>query len=148
MGYNEMVTRSIMTTTASRETHFNGVHCSLTIQEFPRGVVIVKISGTDIGEFGDAPMLELKQCLTGIDPIHLFIDARDVRGASIDVSGEWARWLRAHKAQLRDISMLTGSRFVEITAGFVRRFADLQETMRVYTEPAAFDAALTAATQN
>jgi hypothetical protein len=143
MGYNKIVERSLMTTPASRETHFEGVHCALTIQAFPRGVVLVKISGTDTGEFGDAPLLELQQCLTGLDPIHLFIDARDVRGASIEVSGEWAEWLRDHQAQLRCIGMLTGSRFVEVTAGFVRRFAALQGTMRVYTEPAAFDAALT-----
>ena len=128
---------------ASREMRFDGIHCTLTIQKFPSEVVILKIAGTDIGEFGNAPMLELKQCLTGVDPIRLFIDARDVRGASIDVSGEWAGWLQAHKAHLRDISMLTGSRFVEVTADFVRRFADLQGIMKIYTEPAAFDAALT-----
>jgi len=122
---------------------FDGIHCTLTVQKFPSEVVLLKISGTDIGEFGSAPMLELKQCLTGVDPIRLFIDARDVRGASIDVSGEWAGWLLAHKAHLRDISMLTGSRFVEVTADFVRRFADLQGIMKIYTEPAAFDAALT-----
>jgi hypothetical protein len=29
-----------------------------------------------------------------------------------------------------------------MTADFVRRFADLQGLMRIYTEPAAFDAAL------
>jgi hypothetical protein len=55
----------------------------------------------------------VKKCLTAIDPIHLFIDARDVRGASINLSGEWAEWLRAHKAHPRNISMLRGSRFVE-----------------------------------
>ena len=114
----------------------------MTIQDFHCGVVILKISGADIGEFGDAPMQALKQCLDGAGPIHLFIDARDVRGASIDVSGEWAGWLREHKPDLRTISMLTGSRFVEITADFVRRFAALQGMMRIYTEPAAFDAAL------
>ena len=81
---------------ASREMRFDGIHCTLTVQKFPSEVVLLKISGTDIGEFGSAPMLELKQCLTGVDPIRLFIDARDVRGASIDVSGEWAGWLLAH----------------------------------------------------
>lgn len=60
----------------------------------------------------------------------------------IDVSGEWAGWLRTHKPQLRDINMLTGSRFVQVTAEFVRRFAGLQGVMRIYTEPAAFDEAL------
>ena len=60
-----------------------------------------------------------------------------MRGASIDVSGEWAEWLRVHKAHLRAISMLTGSRFVEVTAGFVRRFAALQGVMRIYSEACA-----------
>jgi hypothetical protein len=127
---------------ASREMHFDGIHCTLAIQKFPCGVVILKISGTDIGEFGEAPMLALNECLTSSDPIHLFIDAREVRGASLDVSGEWAEWLRANKVHLRDISMLTGSRFVEITADFVRRFAALQGIMRIYTDPTVFDAAL------
>jgi hypothetical protein len=102
----------------------------------------LRISGTDIGEFRDAPMLHLSEFLDGAEPIDLFIDARDVRGASIEVSGDWARWLRSHKGQLRDVSMLTGSRFVQVTADFVRRFADMEGIMRIYTEPAAFDAAL------
>jgi hypothetical protein len=124
------------------EKRFDGVHCHLTIQQFPAGVVVVTISGTDIGEFGDAPMLELSERLKGNAPAELFIDARDVRGASIHVSGEWASWLRANKAQLREVSMLTGSRFIQITADFVRRFADLGGMMRIYTEEAAFDTAM------
>ena len=120
---------------------FAGVHCTLSVRNYA-GVVVMKISGTDIGEFGDAPMLELAKCVEGVGTAELFIDARDVRGASIEVSGEWAEWLRAHKASLRGINMLTGSRFVEVTADFVRRFAGLQATMRIYTEAAAFDAAL------
>lgn len=131
-----------METKPLREWHFNGVHCKLTIETYPAAVVALRITGTDVGEFGDAPMRELAQLLNKAQPVQLFIDARDVRGASIDVSAEWAAWLRAHKEQLREINMLTGSRFVEITADFVRRFANLQGTMRVYTEAAAFDAAL------
>jgi len=127
---------------ASKDLSFNGIHCSMSIKSFPSRVVVVRISGTDIGEFGEEPMLELKKCLLEMDPIHLFIDARDVRGASIEVSGEWAAWLRNHKAHLQRISMLTGSRFIEVTAEFVRRFADLEGIMRIYTEPAAFDMAL------
>ena len=132
----------IMQPKAAREMHFDGVHCDLKVQRFAGGVVVLTISGTHIGEFGGAPMEELKDCLAGYDPIHLFIDARDTRGASIEVNGEWAEWLRANKADIRSISMLTGSRFVEVTAGFVRRFAALQGIMRIYTEPAVFDAAL------
>ena len=38
--------------------------------------------------------------------------------------------------------MLTGSRFIEITAAFVRRFAALEGIMRICSEPAVFDFAL------
>ena len=87
-------------------------------------------------------MLALKECLVDAGPVRLFIDAREVRGASISVSGEWAIWLRAQKANLQSISMLTGSRYVEVTADFVRRFAELESIMRVYTEALPFDAAV------
>jgi hypothetical protein len=127
---------------AAWETHLDGVHCTLAIRKFNPGVVILKISGTDIGEFGDAPMVKLQECLGDGPPVQLFIDAREVRGASIEVSGEWAAWLSANRSRLGGISMLTGSRFIEVTAEFVRRFADLQGVMRIYTEPAAFDVAL------
>jgi len=125
-----------------REIRYDGMHCNLIIQEFPPHVVVLRITGCDVGEFGDAPMMELNDRVTPSDPIHLFIDARDVSGASIDVSGEWARWLSSHKPGLRSVTMLTGSRFIEITAEFVRRFASLEGIMRICSDPAVFDFAL------
>jgi phage regulator Rha-like protein len=41
--------------------------------------------------------------------------------------------------------MLTGSRFVQLTADFIRRFAELGGAMLIYTEGAAFDDALATA---
>lgn len=114
------------------EIHLDGIHCELTLQRYPRGVVILRISGTDIGEFGTRPMLALKEWLVDNQPIHLFIDARDVRGTSMSVSGEWAQWLRAQKANLQNISMLTGfvlrrghRRFRPPFRGTGRHYADL-----------------------
>lgn len=128
-----------------REIHYEGVHCSLAITQLASEVVVLKISGSDVGEFGDAPLLALDGWLAGAAPVELFIDARNVRGASIDVSGEWAIWLGRHKANLRAITMLMGSPFIHITAEFVRRFADLEGIMRICTEPDVFEAALHAA---
>jgi hypothetical protein len=124
------------------DDHYDGVHCNVTIGQLSPRVLVLRISGTDIGEFGDAPMRSLEGRLGAAAPARLFIDARDVRGASIEVSGEWARWLGAHRKELDEIHMLTGSRFVEVTAGFVRRFSALEGVMRIYTEPAVFDAVL------
>jgi len=43
---------------------------------------------------------------------------------------------------MESITMLTGSKFIQITAEFVRRFARLNGIMWVCTEPAVFDLAL------
>jgi len=127
-----------MSPQADPEIRYDGVHCSFRIERPAAGVVVLRISGTDVGELGDAPMQGLDDCL-GASPVLFFIDARETRGASIDVSGEWAVWLSARKGRFSRISMLVGSRFIEMTADFVRRFAALEGLMRIYTDPAAFD---------
>jgi hypothetical protein len=124
------------------EVVYEGVHCRLAIERPREGVVIVRLSGWDAGEFGDIPMRELAKDLAQEQKIELYVDARDVKGASIEVSGEWAKWLGARREHFQHISMLTGSPFIRLTANFVRRFADLGEVMRIYTDPAAFDEAL------
>jgi urease beta subunit len=121
---------------------FDGVHCSIVLERPADRVVLLRISGTDTGELGDAPMQTLDHFLTMHGPIQLFIDARAVRGASIDVSSEWAGWLSARRKNLVSITMLTGSRLIQITAEFVRRFADLNGIMWVCTDPEVFDLAL------
>ena len=105
---------------------------------------MLRLTGWDTGEFGDAAMREIEKDFTG-QPLQLFIDARAVKGASIDVSNDWALWLRANRQRFAQISMLTGAPFVQLTARFVQRFADLGEVMRIYTDASAFDAALHAA---
>jgi hypothetical protein len=125
-----------------REIHYEGVHCKLAVEQLAQGVVLLKISGSDIGEFGDAPLLTLDRWLAGANSVELFIDARDVRGASIEVSGEWALWLGRHKVKLRTVTMLARSSFIQLTAKFVRRFSNLEAIMRICTDPGVFDAAL------
>lgn len=125
---------------------FDGIHCNLAIEKRPNRVVLIRIAGTDVGEFGDAPLKTLDNFTEGPSVCNLYIDARDVRGASIEVSADWAGWLNGHKAVLESITMLTGSRFIQITAEFVRRFASLEGRMRICTDPAAFDQALLEAT--
>lgn len=124
------------------EVQHEGVHCRLAVQRPAPAVVVLRLAGYDAGEFGDVPMQELAKDLARGDPIELFIDAREVKGASIEVSAEWAQWLGKHRSRFRHINMLTGSRFIQLTANFVRRFAELGEIMRIYTDPVAFDSDL------
>jgi hypothetical protein len=127
---------------------FEGVHCRIGIFRPARGIVLVRFEGRDIGELGTAPFRAMENALEVNDRIELFIDAREARAASIDVSGDWARWLRDHKKRFRHVSMLTGSRFIQLSADFVKKFADLGETMRIYGDASAFDGALGHAVAN
>lgn len=124
------------------EVVYEGVSCQLAIVRPATNVVIVKLDGWDTGEFSDIPMQELAKDIAGGNLIELFIDARDSKGASVEVSSQWAQWLGKHRSCFKHVSMLTGSRFIQLTADFVRRFAELGELMRIYTDPVAFDAAL------
>src|SRR5579872_992003 len=118
---------------------YDGIHCNLLLEQLQPRVVVLRISGTDVGEFAEAPMEALNDWIVRSGPIDFFIDAREVRGASMDVSGDWAGWLNNHKEALTSVTMLTGSRYIQITADFVRRYAGMQEIMRICTEPAVFD---------
>lgn len=108
-------------------------------------VVVVVIEGRDVGEHGDRPLRALEEHLQR-GSYALFVDARRTHGASVDVSNVWAQWLRSHRDQLGRIHMLTGSRFVQLTADFVRRFAELGDAMLIYTDGVGFDEALAATT--
>lgn len=122
-------------------SHFEGKHGSLSVRALRSDVLSIEITGADVGELGDAPFAALDARI-GDDPIELFIDARRVWGVAIDVSGAWAMWLRQRAPRLRRVTMLTGSRSVDITARFVRRFAGLEQVMHLSPDARAFDAAL------
>jgi hypothetical protein len=117
-------------------------HCVLTIERPRPRVVLVTFVGRDVGELGDAPFEELAHDFAEPGAIELFIDARGAKSASMDVSGSWAVWLGANGQRFEHVSMLTGSRFIQLTAEFVKNFAALGAKMRLYTEADAFEAAL------
>jgi len=123
-------------------TRLRAVHAAITIGRPSPRVVLVTITGQDTGELGDAPFREIEKHLGGSERPEIFVDARATLGASVDVSAAWASWLMDNKARYARLSILTGSRFIELTASFVQRFTALGDQMRIYTEPAAFEAAL------
>jgi SAM-dependent methyltransferase len=128
--------------TAPETTKLEGVHSAMIIGRPAPGVVILIIEGADIGELGERPFLELAPDLQSIEKLQLFVDARAASGPSIEVSAQWASWLKANYSRLAHVTMLPGSRFVHITAEFVRHFAGLGDTMRILMDPAAFDDAV------
>lgn len=121
---------------------FRAVNCNLTISRPKRAVVVLKFKGPDVGEFGDAPFKQLARDLELNALIQLFVDAGECSGASIDVSSDWARWMSSNRERIAALHLLCGSKFIQLTAGFVRRFTGFEERMRIYTERGPFEAAL------
>ena len=124
---------------------FEGVHCTVKIRALAPRVLADVATGDADDEHADRPMIALAGLLPTEGVVELFIDAREALGPSTDVSAGWAQWLARHRTAFARINMLTGSRFVQLTAGFVRKWADLSDTMRIYTDAASFETALSLA---
>jgi hypothetical protein len=132
----------------TESTRLEGVHCAMEIRRPAAGVVVVEISGSDVGELGDAPFHALDPLVDREPGLALFVDARRTRGVSIGVSGAWADWLMRRREDLGAVTMLPGSKLVRMTAEFVGRFAGLESLMEITTDPSGFDDALAAATRD
>ena len=119
-----------------------GIHCTLEIDRPRRNVILLKFSGRDIGEFGDAPFWELERDFDRGLPVEIFLHAWEVRSASIEVSSAWAHWMMEHRALIYRFSILCRSSFVQMTAEFVQRFTAFADQMRIYYEKGPFELAL------
>lgn len=114
---------------------------SLILTRPAEGMTVLRLSGSDTGEFGGEPFAELARDLAA-GPLELFIDARAAKAAGVEVSGAWAIWLGKNRSGLSRVHFLTGTRFITLSAELVRSFSGLGELMRLYTNAADFDAAL------
>lgn len=126
------------------EITWEGVHSTLVLRRAAPGVIVITIKGTDVGEHGSGPFDALAEDIVK-SPLVLFVDARRSRGVTTDVSSAWCKWLSRNRKALVSVHMLTGSAYVHVTANFVRNFAELADVMRIYSDAAPFEAALTAA---
>jgi hypothetical protein len=133
-----------MSTSPTCLTRLASPACTFEIERRTPTVVLIRIEGHDVGEFGELPMRCVEAFMPAQLRFDLFVDARLTRGATMNVSNDWALWLAQKRDRLATVHMLTGSKYVHFTAEFVRRFSELESLMRVYTEAADFDRALAA----
>ncbi len=131
-----------------RETLEDGVvrlsteRCSFTYQRPRPGVVFLLIVGEDRGEFGTAPMDELREDLSRYAPVELFVEMADAAGANLPVQEAWTEWFSTHRSALKGVSILPRSKFMHFTAEVVKFFSRTGELIRVYLDPVPFEEAL------
>lgn len=124
----------------SRRAFISGT-CCVAISRVAERRVLVRLLGKDYGELGSQPFLELEKNFDA-GPLELFFDLQAATGATMDVSSGWALWLRRHRERLRSVSILSGSRFVHLSARTVQGFSQLGDKLKLYADPVAFHGAL------
>ena len=120
---------------------FETDECKIAISRLGVARILVALEGRDRGQLGREPFLELEKNFAADRPLELFIDLQSAVGASLDVSGSWAIWLRANKERLAQVSMLIGSPFIQLSAQAVQRFSELGEKARIYSDRREFEKA-------
>ncbi len=116
--------------------------CSFTYQRPRPGVVFMRIVGTDRGEFGTAPMDELREDLSRYAPIELFFEMDESTGTNLPVQEAWTAWFSGNRPALKNVSVLTRSKFMHVGAEVVKLFSRTGELIRVYLDPEPFLEAL------
>jgi hypothetical protein len=116
--------------------------CSFTYQRPRPGVVFLRISGDDKGEFGTAPMDELREDLSRYAPVELFVEMDDSTGANLPVQEAWTEWFSRNRSALKGVSILARSKYMHFTAEVVKFFSRTGELIRVYLDSQPFEEAL------
>jgi len=109
------------------------------------GVVAVRLAGPGVMALGMAPLRDLTRRVEHSDRVEIFIDATALEGSSVEQSDAWALWLARHRARLKQVNLLPSTGYVQVSADFLRRFADTNGLLRIYVDRDAYEAAFSAA---
>ncbi|OJH35896.1 hypothetical protein [Cystobacter ferrugineus] len=124
------------------EVRLKSERCTFIYWRPRPGVVVLRIVGEDRGEFGTAPMDELRGDISRYAPLELFIEMEDSAEARMPVQEAWTDWFNTHRSALKSVSILTRSKYMHFTAEMVKFFSRTGELIRVYLEEAPFEEAL------
>ena len=116
--------------------------CSFTYARVRPGVLLVTIAGNDKGEFGTRTLDEIRLELLRHRPLELLVDASEVVGVAVSVSSEWTQFFALNRADLKRVSVLVGSKAVELTVAIAQHLSQTGRLVQIYSDPALFGAYL------
>ena len=114
--------------------------CSFHYLRSRPGVIEVTIVGVDSGQFGTSTLDELRLALMREKPIELFMDAREALAPAVAVSRDWTRFFTEHRKDLKRVSILVGSKVLELTIGIAQHLSRTGNLIQIYSDPEVFDA--------
>ena len=114
--------------------------CRFVYRRPAAGVVEVTIAGVDDGQFGTSTLDELRLALMREKPLEIFVDAREALAPAVSVSEDWTRFFAEHRNELKRVSVLVGSKVVELTVAIAQHLSRTGSLIQIYSDPEPFDA--------
>ena len=106
------------------------------------GALLVTIVGNDQGQFGSAALDEIRLEIMRYGPLELLVDAEQAALVTTEVSQEWTHFFSRSRNQLKRVSVLTGSKLVNLTVAIAQHLSQTGNLIQIYSDRELFDAAL------
>lgn len=106
------------------------------------GVLLVTIDGNDQGQFGLTTLDEIRLEILHQGQLELLVDATAASNVSVAVSRQWTDFFSRSRSQLKRVSVLTGSGYINLTVGIAQHLSHTGDLIQIYTDRELFDTAL------
>jgi hypothetical protein len=123
----------------------SSARCTFVFHRLGQGAMLVVVTGIDSGEFGTATLDEIRIELLRHRPLELFIDAQAAVAVAVTVSKDWTHFFSLNREHLKRVSVLAGSKAVELTVAIAQHLSQTGNLIQIYTERELFDARVAAA---
>lgn len=138
----------MQTSHAIRETlpdgriQFSAGNCRFVFRRLRPGALLVTVSGLDNGQFGTAALDEFRMELLRHSPLEILVDAREATGVAVEVSQEWTRFFSENRQQLKRVSVLAGSKMVQLTVAIAQHLSQTGNLIQIYSDAGLFEEAV------
>ena len=111
-------------------------------QRLSPGALLITISGNDRGQFGLMTLDEIRLEILRQGRLELLVDASAATNVSVEVSRQWTDFFAGSRSQLKRVSVLTGSKLVNLTVGIVQHLSHTGDLIQIYTDRDLFHTAM------
>jgi hypothetical protein len=102
----------------------------------------VNISGNDQGQFGTSALDEIRLEILRHGKLELLIDAEQAELVTVEVSQEWTRFFATTREQLTRVSVLTGSKLINLAVAIAQHLSQTGNLIQIYSDRSLFEVAV------
>lgn len=117
--------------------------CTFEFTRLRPGVLLVKIAGEDLGQFGSAAVDEIAAEFARFSrPLTLLVDAAAALAPANRVMQDWTAWFKANRQKLERVVVLVHpeSRLTLLTVSIARHLSHTGDLIHISTDADAFEA--------